>query len=284
MKLNRRNISLLLLSLVTIGIGVFALLTALKLRESTPVAPTVPQEEPQAASAACTITFSLATPSNTPTRTPTIGPSSTPTKTPAATSTPTRTPTSTRTLTPTRTPTPTATPNPQCGSSCQSDAQCPNNHTCDAGICILTTCLDADATCSSDRCTYIQPTSTPIPTNAPTATRTPTPTNTPLATATPNPICGSTCQTDAECPGNHSCDSGTCVLTTCVYQPENCSSNRCTYSPPQATATPVPDIAYEPPSPTPVPVPDIPVAGGPTNLGLGAIAVGILMLLLGLAL
>jgi len=99
---------LLLLTGITAGIAVVTLLTSQKLKETGPVAPTVPQVTPKAAEPACTLRFAL----NQPTATPTPTPSATPT--PTATSTPEPTPTPTSTPTPTATPTQTApaTPTP----------------------------------------------------------------------------------------------------------------------------------------------------------------------------
>jgi len=79
--------------ILTTGLGVMVFLTSQKLTTAKPVAPTVPQEVPEAAVPACTLTFTLAVP--TPTPTPTPGPTATPTPTPtpSPTATPTPTPT-----------------------------------------------------------------------------------------------------------------------------------------------------------------------------------------------
>lgn len=99
---------LLLVALVTVGLGAVAYLTSVKLKEKKPVAPTVPQATPKAVAPACRLTFAMATP--TPTTTGTPAPTPTPTPTPTSEVTPT--PTNTPTPTPTETSGPTATPTP----------------------------------------------------------------------------------------------------------------------------------------------------------------------------
>jgi hypothetical protein len=115
----------ILLTLVTAGLGVIIFLTTQKLQQTEPVAPTVPQATPEAAAPACTLTFSIGqettgTPTPTPTATPTPGATSTPTPTSSAENTPTPTqsvfasptPTSgTAAFAPTATPSPLPTPN-----------------------------------------------------------------------------------------------------------------------------------------------------------------------------
>ncbi len=85
---------LLVVTIITIGIGVVAYLTSTKLEQQQSVAPTVPQVTPKAVNEAnCKLVFSLATITGTPTPTGTI------------TNTPTATPTGEITDTPTATPT-----------------------------------------------------------------------------------------------------------------------------------------------------------------------------------
>jgi hypothetical protein len=86
---------LLLVTAITIGIGVVAYLTSTKLEQQQSVAPTVPQATPFAVNQTnCKLVFSLASITSTPTATPT-GPTNTPTATPTGsiTNTPTATPT-----------------------------------------------------------------------------------------------------------------------------------------------------------------------------------------------
>lgn len=97
---------LMLVTIITVGIGVVAYLTSTKLEQQAPVAPTVPQVEPKASDVNCKLIFSIS-PDNTPTPTPTP---------PTSTGTPTPTPTPPQsTSTPTPTPTPVAgNTNPVC--------------------------------------------------------------------------------------------------------------------------------------------------------------------------
>lgn len=69
---------LVLVSLLTLGLGVITLLTTEKLKQTKPVAPTVPQVTPKAAEPACQLTFSLFQATPTATLTPTATPTSTP--------------------------------------------------------------------------------------------------------------------------------------------------------------------------------------------------------------
>lgn len=112
---------------ITLGLGVVSYLTSLKLQQQGPVAPTVPQEFPQAVEPACKLTFTIkskVTPTPTPTATPT--PTGTITPTPTPTPTPTGTVTPTPTPTPTVTPTPTPTPQPNTPPDCTGLSVSPN--------------------------------------------------------------------------------------------------------------------------------------------------------------
>ena len=84
---------LLLVTIITVGIGVVAYLTSTKLEQQAPVAPTVPQVTPKATDVNCKLVFSIEV-ETTPTVTPTgeVTPSATPTSTPTATPGPTATP------------------------------------------------------------------------------------------------------------------------------------------------------------------------------------------------
>lgn len=83
---------LLLVTFITVGIGVVAYLTSTKLETRQPVAPTVPQVTPKATDVNCKLVFTLST-DTTPTPTSTTGPTPTETATPTPTLTPTATPT-----------------------------------------------------------------------------------------------------------------------------------------------------------------------------------------------
>ena len=85
---------LLLVTFLTVGIGVVAYFTSTKLENKQSVAPTVPQVTPKALNTVnCQLIFSLST--NTPTPTPTGEQSPTPSPSPTPTSGPTPTPTPT---------------------------------------------------------------------------------------------------------------------------------------------------------------------------------------------
>jgi len=107
----------------------------------------------------------------------------------------------------------------ECGATCYLDLNCGAgttcsvetaltdpclaNGTCTAGACQADNCLADPASCNADLCT---PTVTPPP---------------------PNPECGSTCETDSECPNGHSCNASTktCILTGCTAT--TCTSGLC---------------------------------------------------------
>lgn len=91
---------LLIVTIITVGIGAVAYLTSTKLENQQPVAPNVPQVTPHAAATACRLSFALTV--NTPTPTNTGSPTETPTNTP--TGNPTATPSNTPTATPTDQP------------------------------------------------------------------------------------------------------------------------------------------------------------------------------------
>lgn len=99
----------------------------------------------------------------------------------------------------------------------------------------------------------------PTPSNTPTPTRTPTPTLTPSPTNTPIPgSCNATCSVNSDCGNNMICSSGHCRNQQCTEQP-NCA---CYF----------------------VPTPKVPVTGtGTTIAGIAVIAGGIFLLLLGLS-
>ena len=61
----------------------------------------------------------------------------------------------------------------------------------------------------------------------PTPTPAPSPTATPIPTPTIVPQCGNTCATNAQCPTNHSCSSGKCVLSSCLQSGAQCDAAKC---------------------------------------------------------
>lgn len=164
-------------------------------------------------------------------------------------------------LTPTITSTPSPTPNPQCGvTTCSSDAECPSGHSCPtsgqfANKCVLTHCVSSPSQCNSNGCALL-PTATPTnsPSITPSSVLTATPTNTP-----PPGSCSASCNNNSDCANNMVCANGMCRNPECTEQP-NCA---CYF----------------------VPTPEVPVTGaGATILGIGVIAGGIILLLLGMLL
>ncbi|MBI4065146.1 hypothetical protein HY409_02155 [Candidatus Gottesmanbacteria bacterium] len=163
---------LLLIAITTVGLGIVTILTGQKLKTASPVAPSVPQEEPKAVEPACRLTFTLTLPTNTPT--PTVTPTGSPTATPTPSATPTATPTATSTPGPTATPTPTPQPGaPSCNSTCSTDNDCPNNLLCSGGRCRNASCVDrSNCTCVTTQITVepteaaplVQATPSPLPT------------------------------------------------------------------------------------------------------------------------
>lgn len=136
----KKNWYVIVIFLITVGLGVVTFLTSQQLTKTTPVAPNVPQATPKAAAPACTLTFALATLTGTPT----------------VTLTPTATPTNTPTSTPSPTPRPTA----GCNNSCTVNADCTSSLVCDGGACRNPSCTDQiDCTCA----VAATPTPTPVP-------------------------------------------------------------------------------------------------------------------------
>lgn len=171
----KKNLSTIILIITTIILAFIALLTAIKMRQPGPIAPTVPQKKPKAVekppvSQECQTTFRVL-----------IGPTLTPGPSP--------------TITPTLTPGPTATPTPyitDCYTQCESDLNCSHSLVCredpyrpGQGIKV---CLNPD--CPSERDCYCPgPTSTPVP---PTGTPIPQPTTTPVLYISPTTPPGAT--------------------------------------------------------------------------------------------
>jgi len=199
----------------------------------------------QAASAACRVTFTVTPDGVTPT--PEVC------ELAFTLSEPSPSPSLSTTLSPT--------PNPQCGvTACTSDSQCPSEHSCPtsgqfANKCVLTYCVSSPSQCNSNGC-EILPTATPTntPTITPSSVLTATPTNTP-----PPGSCSASCNNNSDCANNMVCANGMCRNPQCTEQP-NCA---CYF----------------------VPTPEVPVTGaGTTLIGIGVIAGGIILLLVGMLL
>ncbi len=107
-----------MLVVLTLFLAVLAILTALKLRQQGPLAPTVPQAEPEAIEGSpapeCQLSFSINLASPSPT--PGVSPSPSPKLTPSSTPSPSSSPSPTASHTPSPTATPVATPSP--GAQC----------------------------------------------------------------------------------------------------------------------------------------------------------------------
>jgi hypothetical protein len=89
-----------------------------------------------------------------------------------------------------------------CGGTCggTGNIQCPNNHTCNAGKCVLNDCLATGANCDPTKCEVLPPGTT---------------------------YCGGDCNANVLCPNNHTCSAGKCVLTQCLQSGANCTPNKC---------------------------------------------------------
>lgn len=128
MKDNKKNLVYFGLGFATLLLAVMAILIALRLRQLGPVAPTVPQAEPQAIEGspvpACQFVLNITlpsptpSPSATPTPLPSISPSPTPLPSPTPSPTPLLTPSPSPTPLPTPSVTPTPLPTPTPGAQC----------------------------------------------------------------------------------------------------------------------------------------------------------------------
>lgn len=135
------------------------------------------------------------------------------------------------------TPSPTVAPI-VCGSDCTTTSQCPQDHTCNAGKCQLTACVNGEP-CSTDKCRATAcsgacTANTECPNNHVCSTTT----NKCVLTACVNgnscstdscrvTACGSACSANSDCPNDHSCSSGVCKLNACLVAGANCTSNQC---------------------------------------------------------
>ena len=149
----KKNWQLVLIGLGTVVLGVVAVVTAVKLYQTSqePIAPTAPLPVPAAEptqtlvpageSSPCSLSFCIQG-EGTPTPTPTI------------TVTPTPTPTGTITPTPTGTITPTPTPIPDCWELCSDGSDCQGDLTCQLtdGVkrCVNPQC-DSESDCVCNR-------------------------------------------------------------------------------------------------------------------------------------
>jgi hypothetical protein len=240
---------LLLVTIITIGVGVVAYLTSTKLESQKPVAPNVPQVTPKATASKCRLPFSITITTVTPTATPTGG--VTPTATPTGGVTPTATPTNG----PTSTPTPTTVAN-NTTPECTSLTLTPASGTPPYDVTATCTGRDVDGDITAVEFTLPDGTTKLVEQNV----------GSPGSLTTVYNIDG----------------NGTYTFSCRVRDNNNVFS-----SVPEAcrktvsigpTPTPAPNA-----TPTPIPTPKIPVAGTGSVLGAATIGGGLLLLLLGLA-
>ena len=239
---------LMLVTIITMGIGVVAYLTSTKLEQQGPVAPTVPQVTPKASDVNCKLIFSLAV-DNTPTPTSTPGP--TPTPTPTSTPGPTPTPTPTSTPGPTPTPTPTPVPgntNPICVDLTVN----PATGTVPYTVTLTCTGRDNDGDIIAAEFTMPDGSTKLIEQNV----------GSPGSLTTTYTVTTS---------GAYSFSCRVRDNNNVWIASDDCRVSSGVTPPPGTTATP-----------TPIPTPKIPVAGVPSVLGASIVTGGILLLLLGL--
>lgn len=236
---------LLLVTFLTVGIGIVAYLTSTKLENKQSVAPTVPQITPKAVNNAnCKLVFSIIPNSPTPTLTGTPGP----TPTPTPTSTPGPTPTNTPEPTPTHTP-PSNNTTPECTNLTVS----PESGTTPYTTTLTCTGTDVDGDITAAEFTLPDGTIELIEINV----------GSPGSISTQFTVTGNgTYSYSCRVRDNNSVFSS--VSDVCK------KSYGIGPSPtPHLTSTPA--------------TPKIPVAGGATVLGISTVAGGLLLLLLGLA-
>ncbi len=234
----------MLVTIITVGIGVIAYLTSTKLEQQTPVAPTVPQVTPKATDVNCKLVFSITA-------------EGTPTPTPTGTEEPTPTPTSTLVPTTTATPGPTATPSPtpQPGNTnpeCLELTVEPTTGIVPYTVTLTCTGKDVDGDITAAEFTLPDGSTKLVEQNV----------GSPGSLTTTYTVS----------------DAGANSFSCRVRDNNNAwiSSDNCRVS---TGPTPTPGPMG---TPTPIPTPRVPVAGVPSILGASVVAGGILLLLLGL--
>lgn len=238
----------MLVTIITMGIGVVAYLTSTKLEQQGPVAPTVPQVTPKASDVNCKLIFSLGV-DNTPTPTPTVPVTGTPTSTPTSTPTQTPGPTHTPTPSPTVTPTPVANNvNPVCVDLTVN----PATGTVPYTVTLTCTGRDADGDITAAEFTMPDGSTKLVEQNV----------GSPGSLTTTYTVTNS---------GAYSFSCRVRDNNNVWIASDDCRVSSGATPPPGTTATP-----------TPIPTPKIPVAGVPSVLGASIVTGGILLLLLGL--
>lgn len=236
----------MLVTIITMGIGVVAYLTSTKLEQQAPVAPTVPQVTPKASDVNCKLIFSLGTD---------ITPTLTPTPTTEITGTPTQTPTPTSGPTSTPTPSPTVTPTPVAGNInpiCVDLTVNPETGTVPYTVTLTCTGRDDDGDITAAEFTMPDGSTKLVEQNV----------GSPGSLTTTYTVTTS---------GAYSFSCRVRDNNDVWIASDDCRVSSGATPPPGTTATP-----------TPIPTPKIPVAGVPSVLGASIVTGGILLLLLGL--
>lgn len=218
----KKNWLLILITLATIGLGVIAIITAIRLNSlgTKPVAPTAPKPAPAlepspTPGTPCTLNFCIT--ETTPTPTTTVVVTTTPTPTGRVTVTPT--PTGAVTTTPQPTPTPIT----SCYNECLSSSDCRSGLICQqiSGVkrCLNTKCeTESDCVCNKN--------------------------------------CWEVCGHDSECPADHSCIQIGASKRCVRYQPCTTEGTCCDVPTKPPTVTPttyvakvtVPEAGFIPPT------------------------------------
>lgn len=219
----RKNWAFITIGIVSLLLGAVALLTAMRLRQEEPVAPTAPTDQQAAEGTpvpACQLTFTLgsgASPSPSPSGSPGTSPSSSPSVTPSPS--------------PSVTPSPSSIGGPSCNTSCSTSSQCPSSMTCiiasgqTSGFCRNPSCT-SNTSCI---CASVSP------------------------SPTPPPQCGKTCTSSSQCPSSMSCYISSGQTTGVCRNPSCQTDSDCI-----CQGSPVLSVS---PSPTPSVTPKVPVAG-----------------------
>ena len=245
----------MLVTIITVGIGIVAYLTSTKLEQQQPVAPTVPQVTPKATDIDCKLVFTLGVDS-TPTPTPTGGPSPTPTPTGGPSPTPT----------PTGGPSPTPTPTTSANNTkpeCTDLTVEPATGTVPYTVTLTCTGKDTDGDITAAEFTMPDGSKKLVEQNVGSPGSLTT-----TYTVTTSGAYSFSCQVRDN--NNAWISSDACRISTGPTAPPGSTAT----PPPGSTATPAP-LAVNP-------TPRVPVAGVPSVLGASVIAGGILLLLLGL--
>lgn len=252
MKFIKKHWHVLIVSLMTVGLGVLVLVTSRQISQTKPVAPTAPQAKPKAATGACTLAFAIGAPTTT-------------SPTPSTTSTPS----------PTATPTPTPTPTPQPNTlpECTGLSVSPSSGSAPLTVSFFCSGIDRDGDITAVDVNFGDGKNKVVEKNVGSPGS--------LLTSYTYPASGSF---SASCRvrDNNYVYSGTpdaCKKTVTVNGGGGTGTTTTT------TTTTGGEQAATTPIPTEPPTPKVPVAGaGPSVLGITTIVGGAILLLLGLAL